>query len=217
MNSKNNIQGFIEKYNLEEILTEEVIPHLKLRKYNKTELILSAHEPVRNIYFLVEGMVEISSMMLSGNKIFINNLYPLEIFGDVEYVNKQEPMFDVLAARNCMCIVLPFPVIKQYLETSYHFWKLLAVEGNTKLLKTNIATVLKGSYSLKTVLSNYIIKSGYTIQFNSMAELALQFNVSYRNLSRIIKELTEEGVISKERKKITTLDREKLEKYSADL
>lgn len=217
MNSKNNIKGFIEKYHLEEILTEEVIPQLKLRKYNKTELILSAHEPVRNIYFLVEGVVEISSMMLSGNKIFINNLYPLEIFGDVEYVNKQEPMFDVLAAENCMCIVLPFPVIEQYLETSYHFWKLLATEGNTKLLKTNTATILKGSYSLKTVLSNYIIKSGYTIRFNSMAELALQFNVSYRNLSRIIKELTEEGVISKERKKITTLDRERLEKYSADL
>jgi len=217
MNSKKSIKNFITDYHLEDILTDEVIPHLKLKSYKKDELILNAHEPVKNIYFLVEGMVEISSMMLSGNKIFINYLYPLEIFGDVEYVNKKDPMFDVLAAEPSLCIVVPFPVIEQYLETSYQFWKLLAVEGNTKLLRTNKATILKGTYSLKTVLSNYIIKSGYSITFNSMAELALQFNVSYRNLSRIIKELTEDKVIKKERKKITTLNREKLEEYSADL
>ena len=217
MNSKNNIKGFIEKYNLEEILTDEVIPHLKLRKYNKSELIFRAHEPVKNIYFLVEGMVEISSMTLSGNKIFINYLYPLEMFGDVEYVNKKKSMFDVLAAKPSRCIILPFSVVEQYLETNYHFWKLLAVEGNTKLLRTNKATILKGTYSLKTVLANYIIKNEYTITFNSMADLALQFNVSYRNLSRVIKELGEEKVIQKERKRITTLDRERLEEYSAEL
>ncbi len=217
MISKKSIKDFITDYHLEDILTDEVIPHLKLKSYKKDELILNAHEPVKNIYFLVEGMVEISSMMLSGNKIFINYLYPLEIFGDVEYVNKKEPMFDVLAAEPSLCIVVPFPVIEQYLETSYHFWKLLAIEGNTKLLRTNKATILKGTYSLKTVLSNYIIKSGYSITFNSMAELALQFNVSYRNLSRVIKELAEDGVIKKERRRITTLNKEKLEEYSADL
>lgn len=217
MNSKSNIKKYIKEYNLDNVLTGDIIPHLKLVKYKKDEVIFNAHESVTNIYFLVEGMVEISSMMLSGNKIFINNLYPLEIFGDLEYVNKEAPLFDVIAARDCLCIVLPFQVIEKHLEASYHFWKLMAVEGTTKLLRTNTATVLKGSYSLKTVLSNYIIKNNYTIVFNSMAELALQFNVSYRNLSRVIKELTEEGVIQKERKKITTINREKLEELSADL
>lgn len=217
MKSKKNIQRFIEDYNLKDVLTDEIIPYLRLETYKKDELILSAHQPVKNIYFLVEGMVEISSMMLSGNKIFINNLSPLEIFGDLEYVNKQLPLFDVLAANDSLCIVLPFSVIKRHLDTSHHFWKLMALEGNTKLLMTNRATILKGSYSLKTVLSNYIVKNNYEITFNSMAELALQFNVSYRNLSRIIKELTEEGVIAKERKKITTLDRKRLEEHSADL
>jgi len=217
MISKKSIKDFITDYHLEDILTNEVIPYLKLRSYKKDELILNAHEPVKNIYFLVEGTVEVSSMMLSGNKIFANYLFPLEIFGDLEYVNKNMARFDVLAAEPSLCIMLPFPVIEQYLKTSYHFWKLLAIEGNTKLLRTNKATILKGTYSLKTVLSNYIIKSGYSITFNSMAELTLQFNVSYRNLSRVIKELAEEGVIKKERKRITTLDKEKLEEYSADL
>ena len=126
-------------------------------------------------------------------------------------------MFDVLAAKPSICIVLPFSVIEEHLETNYHFWKLIAVEGNTKLLRTNKATILKGTYTLKTVLANYIIKSGYSITFTSMADLALQLNVSYRNLSRVVKELTEEGVIYKERKKISTLDRERLEEYSAEL
>lgn len=217
MKIKKNIQEFIETYNLQDVLTDEVIPLLRLESYSKNELILSAHEPISNIYFLVEGLVEISSMMLSGNKIFINNLAPLEVFGDLEYVNQQLPLFDVFAAERSLCIVLPFNVIDKYLDKSYHFWKLMALEGNTKLLKTNRATILKGSYSLKTVLSNYIVKNNYEITFNSMAELALQFNVSYRNLSRIIKELIEDEIIIKERKKIIAIDREKIEEYSADL
>ncbi len=217
MNHYESIKEFIEEYHLENILIDDVIPHVKIVKYKKGEVIFSAHEPVNYIYFLVEGKAEVSSITLSGTKIFINNLYPLELFGDLEYVNKKAPMFDVIAAKSCLCILLPFSTIEKHLETSYHFWKLIAEEGNVKLLRTNAATILKGSFSLKTVLSNYIIKNNYTITFNSLTELALQFNVSYRNLSRVIKEMTEEDIILKERKKIITLDRERLDEFSAEL
>lgn len=217
MKYQKNMKNFILEHNLSEILIDDVIPHLRLERYKKGTLILSAHENVDSIYFLVEGKLEISSIMLSGNKIFINNLFPLEIFGDVEFLNEKDTLFDVLAITECLCIILPFDVIKKHLQENYHFWKLLAMESNTKLLKTNMATLLKGSYSLKTILSNYIVNNGYEIRFNSLSELALQFNVSYRNLSRVIKSLSEDGIVVKERKRIVALNREALRRYSAEL
>jgi CRP-like cAMP-binding protein len=213
----NKLNNYIDKFNLNDVFPKEIRKFLKIKKYQKGETIFNAYKPVLYIYFLVEGLVEINSIMLSGNKLFINNLFPLELIGDLEYMNEQDAMFDVVAADDCITILLPFEVAKKHLENNPKFWKLLAIECNKKLLRTNRSIILKGSYSLKTVLANHLIKNKYEINFTSLVNLASQLNVSYRNLSRVIKILAEEGIIKKERKKIITLDREKLNDYSVNI
>jgi CRP-like cAMP-binding protein len=213
----NKLNNYIDKFNLNDVFPKEIRKFLKIKKYQKGETIFNAYKPVLYIYFLVEGLVEINSILLSGNKLFINNLFPLELIGDLEYMNEQDAMFDVVAADDCITILLPFEVAKKHLENNPKFWKLLAIECNKKLLRTNRSIILKGSYSLKTVLANHLIKNKYEINFTSLVNLASQLNVSYRNLSRVIKILAEEGIIKKERKKIITLDREKLNDYSVNI
>ncbi|WP_319370196.1 Crp/Fnr family transcriptional regulator [uncultured Ilyobacter sp.] len=217
INNLNKLENYIQKFNLEEVFPPEIRRFLKIKKYAKGEIIFNAYKPVLYIYFLVEGLVEINSIMLSGNKLFINNLFPLELIGDLEYMNNQDAMFDVVAADASTAILLPFDIAKKYLEDNPKFWRLLAIECNKKLLRTNKAIILKGSYSLKTVLANYLIKNNYEITFSSLVDLAAHLNVSYRNLSRVIKTLSEEGVIKKDRKKIITLKRKELKNYSVNI
>lgn len=211
------LENYIQKFGLEEVFSPEIRKFLKVKKYTKGEIIFNAYKPVLYIYFLVEGLVEINSIMISGNKLFINNLFPLELIGDLEYMNKQEAMFDVVAADDSTVILLPFDIAEKYLENNPQFWRLLATECSKKLLRTNKAIILKGSYSLKTVLANYLIKNNYEINFTSLVDLAAHLNVSYRNLSRVIKSLSEEGIIKKQRKKIITLKKEELENYSVNV
>lgn len=216
-NNLNRLDKYIEKFNLGDVFPKEIRKFLKIKKFQKGEIIFNAYKPVLYIYFLVEGLVEINSIMLSGNKLFINNLFPLELIGDLEYMNNQDAMFDVVSADDCTAILLPFEVARKHLENNPEFWKLLAIECNKKLLRTNKAIILKGSYSLKTVLANHLIKNDFEINFDSLVNLASHLNVSYRNLSRVIKALSEEGIIRKERKKIITLNREKLKSYSVNI
>ena len=67
------------------------------------------------------------------------------------------------------------------------------------------------------VLANHLIMNDYIIHFEYITDLATQLNVSYRHLSRVIKALSGEGIIKKERHKLITLDKDKLDEYSVDL
>lgn len=42
-------------------------------------------------------------------------------------------------------------VHREQLEENPYFWKLMAKEGNSKLLRTNKSVILKNSYDLKTI------------------------------------------------------------------
>lgn len=213
----NNLNEYIDEYKLGAILLPEIRHHLQLKKFKKGEFILNARKPVEYIYFLVEGIAEVNSITLSGNKIFIDNLLPLELFGDLEYINQETPSFDVVAMKDTICILLPFKIVEKHFEDNAMFWKLMAKEGNKKLSQTNRAIILQRTHSLRMVLSSYLIKNDYTINFEYISDLAAQLNVSYRNLSRVIKALSDEGIIKKEKHKIITLDREKLDEYSVDI
>ncbi|MGL4789757.1 MAG: Crp/Fnr family transcriptional regulator, partial [Cetobacterium sp.] len=135
----NKILNYISLFKLDEILVKEVQEKLLLRHYKKGEYILEAHKGTNSIYFVVEGTVEVSCILDNGNQVCLNILKPLEIFGDIEFINKQEVLFDVVAKNDVSVILLPFVVAREFLNENINFWKFLAIEGNKKLLNTNKA------------------------------------------------------------------------------
>ena len=181
------IEQYINFFNLEEILIKEIHEKLLVKHYAKGEYILEAHKGSNSIYFVVEGTVEVSCILDNGNQICLNILRPLEIFGDIEYINKKEVLFDVVAKSDVVVILLPFQIAKDYLENNLNFWKFLAIEGNKKLLNTNKAIFYKSTLKAKDIFLKYVEDSGGEITFKSLDELSGRLNISYRNLTRIIK------------------------------
>lgn len=193
------IEQYINSFNLEEILIKEIHEKLLLKHYTKGEYILEAHKGSNSIYFVVEGTVEVSCILDNGNQICLNILRPLEIFGDIEYINKKEVLFDVVAKSDVVVILLPFQIAKDYLENNLNFWKFLAIEGNKKLLNTNKAIFYKSTLKAKDIFLKYVEDSGGEITFKSLDELSGRLNISYRNLTRIIKFYINTGTIVKDR------------------
>lgn len=193
------IEQYINFFNLEEILIKEIHEKLLVKYYAKGEYILEAHKGSNSIYFVVEGTVEVSCILDNGNQICLNILRPLEIFGDIEYINKKEVLFDVVAKSDVVVILLPFQIAKDYLENNLNFWKFLAIEGNKKLLNTNKAIFYKSTLKAKDIFLKYIEDSGGEITFKSLDELSGRLNISYRNLTRIIKFYINTGTIVKDR------------------
>lgn len=199
------IEQYINFYNLDDILIKEVHEKLLIKHYKKGEYILEAHKGTNSIYFIVEGTVEVSCILDNGNQICLNILRPLEIFGDIEYINKEEVLFDVVAKSNVAVILLPFQLAKDYLEDNINFWRFLAIEGNKKLLNTNRAIFYKSTLKAKDIFIKYLEDNEGEITFKSLDELSGRLNISYRNLTRIIKFYINKGTIVKDRNFIKIL------------
>lgn len=199
------LENYISKFRLENVLPKNIIPLIHLKSYKKGEIILESNTYADSIYFIVHGEVEISSFLINGKYLFINNLAPLEIFGDVEFLSGDKVMFDVIATMETKVIIIPYRIIDKELGVNPYFWRFMAKEGNAKLLRTNRAILLKSNYSLRTVFANYLVQNAYTLKFKSLVDLATHLNVSYRNLNRIITELKEKKVIEKTKNSITVL------------
>jgi len=199
------IEQYINFYNLDDILIKEVHEKLLIKHYKKGEYILEAHKGTNSIYFIVEGTVEVSCILDNGNQICLNILRPLEIFGDIEYINKEEVLFDVVAKSDVVVILLPFQLAKDCLEDNINFWRFLAIEGNKKLLSTNRAIFYKSTLKAKDIFIKYLEDNGGEIAFKSLDELSGRLNISYRNLTRIIKFYINKGTIVKDRNFIKIL------------
>lgn len=211
------IEDYLKKFRLENILPKDILPFLIIKSYKKGEYILESNTNAKAIYFIVYGEVEVSSFLINGRYVFINNLAPLEIFGDVEFLSKDKILFDVIATTDSSVIILPFKVIEKELETNPYFWKFIAKEGNNKLLRTNRSILLKSNYNLKTVFSNYLLQNDYILKFKSLTDLATHLNVSYRNLTRVITELKEKKIIEKKKNSIIVLRKDIILEMTLDI
>jgi DNA-binding MarR family transcriptional regulator len=74
--------------------------------------------------------------------------------------------------------------------------------------------MLSKTLPLKPFLCNFLINKGYEIKFKKLDDLASELNVSYRNLTRVIKELLDDEIIEKDRYSIKVIDKEAIEEYS---
>ncbi|MGL5357167.1 MAG: Crp/Fnr family transcriptional regulator [Cetobacterium sp.] len=201
----NEILKYIKVFNLEKILNKSVEDKLLMKKYRKDEYILESNKTANSIYFVVEGTVEISCILDNGNQVCLNVLKPFEIFGDIEFINNEEILFDVIARTDVTVILLPFTTAKDFLNNNIYFWKFLAIEGNKKLLNTNRAIFYKSTLKAKEIFIKHIEDNDGYITFKSLDELSSRLNISYRNLTRIISFYSKNNTILKERTSITLL------------
>ena len=211
------IENFINKYNLKNLFSPEDLRLFKIKKYSNGENIIGAKDSVDSLAFIISGGVDIYSFLANGRSIFINKLSPPEIFGDVEFFGNVPMLFDVVANSDTVIMIIPFKTLEKKLNTNYKLWKFLGATSTKKLLKTNRAILLKEGFSLKSILALYLIKHNNLIKFNSLNELASELNVSYRNLTRVIKYFSDKQIIKKEKKSIITLDEDLLASYTEEI
>lgn len=212
------IEEFIHTHRLNNLFSKENIDLFKLKKYSLGENIVNAKDEVKHIYFIVSGGVDIHSFLASGRSIFINKLSPPEIFGDVEYLGETSMLFDVTAnSNNTLIMSISFKAIEMHLKDNSQLWRFLGVASTQKLLTTNRAILLKEGFNLKNILALHLVKNDHLINFKSLNELSKELNVSYRNLTRIIKFFADAGIIKKNRKSIITIDKDAIKRYSKEI
>ena len=219
-----NIFGALSATNIFRGLTADQLSGLltdkpyRLKEFTKDEYVAYNNDVCHDMLIVVRGTVRGEMSDFSGRKLKIEDIQaprPLAvafIFGN----NNRFPV-DIIANEPSTIMIIPRDVLIFLLQNSQVILKnyLNAISSRTQFLSNKIRFL-----SFKTIrekIANYILNqmkadSNQITLNQSQTELADFFGVARPSLARALAELEDEGILRVERREITILDKQKLNK-----
>jgi len=209
---------YIEKFNIYSLFEKDMTNYMQLHVFRKGEIIYRCGEKIDYIYFLVEGKTKVYSLTESGKIFLLDFSNPLDMLGDLELLEKLSYQHNVEAVGKTVLIGISIEDVLLHLSKDVEFYKSVCKFLSKKLSKTCRELFHSMLYPLINRFATYLVtvlpENEYKIERFNLSDTAFNLGCSPRHLSRIIKDLSEERIISKYKSTICILDKEKLEKLS---
>jgi CRP-like cAMP-binding protein len=211
---RQQLQTYLQTYQMEHIINQEVMPYLSLVKFEKGESICRQGELSQKLFFLVKGKLKIYQSSVEGKTLILSFKTPLEVIGDIEYVQGIETINTVEAVSQVEMIVVSYDKLKQHVHEHAPFLQfLLQVITKKFYLKSNSKS-LNIMYPVEVRFVSYLLS--VTDEENdvkittSLSDISNLIGTSYRHLNRVILKLSEDGFIERKEKAIFIKDRKAL-------
>ncbi|WP_342429582.1 Crp/Fnr family transcriptional regulator [Neobacillus sp. FSL H8-0543] len=216
--------SYIQDFQLESVFHEPLFPHLSLYSFEQGELICSQGEASQYLYVLVKGKLKIYTSSHEGNTLILSFQKPLELIGDIEYVQGIDIINTVEAVSPVTMIGIHQRWLKKYGSDHAPLLRFLLdvitkkfyLKNNSMSLNImNPVEVRLASYLLSVTLDEFdsLFKNQINISIKDAANL---IGTSARHLNRVIKHLCSVGLIERNKGTILVKDREGLRKLAGD-
>ncbi|WP_028023281.1 Crp/Fnr family transcriptional regulator [Enterovibrio calviensis] len=187
---------------------------------DKGDYILKQHQLVDEIYWASPAHFSISHTAENGKRLSLGD-YSLadNFFGEFEYFTDAQSPFDMIATAKAELIVIPSAQFTELLlkdgrvafwmnhriSTIYQHTMNIALERSLYPLKFNIINDIVARHTLPT----------RSIHHAYMYQEAERFGCTERAYARIVRELIDEGLVTKSHDKstLTPVDLERLQRY----
>ncbi len=190
----------------------------RVKEYGRDEYIAYSHDICYDMLFVVKGSVRGEMTDFSGKRLKIEDIAAPRPLA-VAFIFGRENRFpvDIIANETAAVLIIPRDVLifllqhNQVILNNY----LNAISSRTQFLSNKIRFL--SFKTIKEKIANYILdnmaKGSNTMMLNqSQTELADFFGVTRPSLARAMAEMETEGILHTERREITILDKEKLNK-----
>lgn len=169
--------------------------------FNKGDKVAFSDEEMEKIYLIVEGEIDINYVAENGNTMHLLIAGEGQLVGAVDL-----PIGSWLVNMTARTKVKLLGVSMEALSTledSALFWKAMYLDVSRKFREFGERTFTRSTaVSYETYFLLYLKENKYQVEFNSLADLAYCLNLEYRNFFRVVKKLTEKGILVKERNRI---------------
>lgn len=199
-------------------LSHEAITHffpkkyhakLQLTTYQKGQAICVQGESLEYLSCFLSGKAKVIRQSANGKEHILETLDQPTIIGDIELMTERPAVSSVIALEECLLIQLPL-FNQTELLTDPVFLYQIGREIAQKCYQQNISASANIAYSVKERLATHILehaKDGhYQLELSLLADI---FGTSYRHLNRVIKQLVDEGIITKQSFKHYTITNQK--------
>ena len=167
--------------------------NFSLVEYQPGEYLTAPYTKTERLLFLVRGTISIRSIRMDGSEYVLHSGDRFTLLGDVEFVTKQPPSFWAQASTPVLALALPLGFYADKLESDVTFLHYL-LRSLTDKLKHSTRTETTGG-SLEDRLLHWMDKSGPDGTLTHMGETAALLHCSTRQLQRVLRHLTETGVL----------------------
>jgi len=197
------LEKYIEKYNILGIFDETIIPQLRLVSYGKGEIICRSGMDVEYLQFLVKGRIKVIAALSNGKSLLLRVQEPLSIFGDLEMFDYSNYTANVEALVDCLCIVVPMGFVRKKYSDHPPLLKFIIRRLGMKLHSISYISAENLYLPLKNRFSAYLLIHGERREKvihlkSSFTDVSDLLGVSYRQLSRTMKQMEEDGLFHKE-------------------
>ena len=219
INDKEKIISLINKYKLNYLFPQEIMPLLELHSFEKNEHICLMNEELNYLYFFVQGKAKVYKTLPNGKSLLLEFYEPVQLIGDLEVISKIKANCNVKALKHSLCISIPIKAVNYIALKDLNFLMYITKNLSTKLEKCSVNTSITITYPLETKLANYLLamNNNYIITIDNYSNLAELLGTSYRHLSRVLNKLIKKKIILKEKNEIKILNKRELENICVDL
>jgi cAMP-binding proteins - catabolite gene activator and regulatory subunit of cAMP-dependent protein kinases len=216
-----SIANYVKRHKLERILSPELIRELKLRGYGRGERIIASGSPVDGLYFFVDGRAKVYSQMENGSSLLVRFYSPFDILGDVELFSRTSFLLNADAIEGATCLFLDKREIVKHSERNAALLQELCARLGRKLAEFNASAAINLRYPVANRLASYLVaveceEDCKTLGTDDLGELADLLGASYRQLSRVLRDFKDSGILEERRGAVRVLDRARLEKLARD-
>ncbi|CAG9610289.1 Crp/Fnr family transcriptional regulator [Pseudoneobacillus rhizosphaerae] len=218
MNDAELLKSYMYSYNLESIFNEQILPHLSLYSFEQGELICSQGDPSEHLYLLVEGKVKIYTTSAEGKTLILSFKTPLELIGDIEYVQNINIINTVEAVSSVRMIGVHHRWLRKYGKDYAPLLQFLLDIITRKFAIKSNSMSFNLMYPVEVRLASYLLSVSFDKSdslFNGQLSINIKdaanlIGTSYRHLNRVIGQFCAEGMIERSKGSILVKDREGL-------
>ncbi|WP_410768906.1 Crp/Fnr family transcriptional regulator [Fontibacillus sp. BL9] len=219
MKDEELLNSYLRTFQLDSVFREPLKSHLTLYGFDVGEFICSQGEPSEVFYVLVKGKIKIYTTSVEGKTLILAFKTPLEVVGDIEYVQNTEIINTVEAVTPVHMIGIPYRWLRQYAKDDVPFLQfLLGIITNKFFIKSNSLS-FNLMYPVEVRLASYLLSVSFDegdslfhgqLSTASLKDAANLIGVSYRHLNRILLQFCSEGLIERTKSGIIVKNREGL-------
>lgn len=167
--------------------------NFSLVEYQPGEYLTAPYTKTERLLFLVRGTISIRSIRMDGSEYVLHSGDRFTLLGDVEFVTKQPPSFWAQASTPVLALALPLGFYADKLESDVTFLHYLLRSLTDKLMHSTRTEASGGN--LEERLLRWMDGSCPDGTLTRMVETAALLHCSTRQLQRVLRHLTETGVL----------------------
>ena len=218
------VKSYLQTHQIESIFNEPLMPHLSLYSYEQGEFICSQGESSEYLYVLVKGKIKVYTTSAEGKTLILSFKTPLEVIGDIEYVQDINIINTVEAVSSVHMIGVHHRWLKKYGSDYAPLLQFLLEIITQKFhLKTNSMS-FNLLYPVEVRFASYLLSVSFE-DSNSLNKGQLRISIkdaanfigtSYRHLNRVIGQFCTEGLIERSKGSILVKNKDGLRALAGD-